>query len=394
MTDHAPHLVFVTSLVPSGRPTTGYEIANHAVIAALRRRGFRVTVVGFARPGGRIDPDGQTVVLGEIDPATHSAGPLGKFRWLVKAFASGLPIGCAKLRIISDRAFEAALEQAGPADFYVLNAVQVAGAFEHPFEGRKFCYVAHNVEFRSAAENAETANGFLMRYLYRRDARLLKEIENRLVRGADIVFTFADEDRKALGIQDKDRSAVLPLVTCDEPVRPAATRRPHCDAALIGTWTWQPNLVGLQWFLEEVIPLLPDDFTVCVAGSLPPGFAGRHPGVTFVGKVPDAWEFLRSARVVPLVSRAGTGVQLKSIETFELGLPAVATRHAVRGIAHVPENCTITDDPSRFAEALLRASRGEARDMDGAKFHRAQLAALDEAIETVLAPSGAAEAAA
>ena len=47
------HLVFATSIVPDGAPATGYEIANAAIIDALRRAGVRVTVLGLhlARQG-------------------------------------------------------------------------------------------------------------------------------------------------------------------------------------------------------------------------------------------------------------------------------------------------------------------------------------------------------
>jgi hypothetical protein len=118
-----------------------------------------------------------------------------------------------------------------------------------------------------------------------------------------------------------------------------------CDAALIGTWTWQPNRIGLDWFLSDVVPHLPQNFTIRIAGKVPAGVTSNHPGVTFVGRVPDAAEFVRTGAVVPLTSRAGTGVQLKTIETFELGLPSVATKRSLRGVDHVPANCTVTDDP-------------------------------------------------
>ena len=84
-----------------------------------------------------------------------------------------------------------------------------------------------------------------------------------------------------------------------------------------------------------------------------------------------------SGRVVPLISRAGTGVQLKTIETFELGLPAVATSRSLRGIGAVPANCVVADDPVEFA-ARARARRpSSASDIDGARFRREQLLALD-----------------
>ena len=84
------HLVFATSIVPDGAPATGYEIANAAIIDALRRAGVRVTVFGFTWPGKvPADPE-NTVVLGSVDVRTDSASPLQKTRL---ADASGVR-GC------------------------------------------------------------------------------------------------------------------------------------------------------------------------------------------------------------------------------------------------------------------------------------------------------------
>ncbi|TIT85114.1 MAG: glycosyltransferase family 4 protein, partial [Mesorhizobium sp.] len=100
----------------------------------------------------------------------------------------------------------------------------------------------------------------------------------------------------------------------------------------------------------------------------------------FVGRVPDAQAFVRAAAVIPLISTAGSGVQLKTIETFELGLPSVATSRSLRGIGHRPDNCVVTDDPIAFA-AALEAAAANARDVDGSAFHRRQVKALDAAIK-------------
>ena len=128
----------------------------------------------------------------------------------------------------------------------------------------------------------------------------------------------------ALGVADASKSAFLPLVTRDRLPPPPAPRAIDCDAALIGTWTWAPNRIGLEWFLDEVTPRLDRSVRIRIAGQIPAGLRVTHPGVELVGRVADAAEFVRSAAVVPLVSRAGTGVQLKTIEAFELGLPTVA----------------------------------------------------------------------
>jgi hypothetical protein len=370
------HLVFATSIVPQGAPATGYEIANAAIIDGLRRAGVRVTVMGCTWPGkSPADPD-NTVVLGSVDVRTDSASTLQKLAWFGRAVADGVTFSSVKLRKVGADAVRSAVRAIGPFDGYMLNSVQFAGAFEGLFDDKPSIFVAHNVEHRSAEENAAAAQGLLQRLLYRREARLLDTLERRLCDSARFVFTLAEEDRAALGVDRPGKSTALPLVTPASGYRSAAPRSPKYDAALIGTWTWQPNRIGLDWFLDEVVPLLPGTFRIAVAGSLPAGMRSRDERVSFVGKVDDAIEFVRSGRVVPLISRAGSGVQLKTIETFELGLPAVATSRSLRGIGAVPANCTIANEPAQFAGALERAA-ANASDVDPGRFRCDQREALD-----------------
>lgn len=373
------HLLFATSIVPDGALASGYEIANAAIIDALRRAGARVTVAGFIWPGKAASDPENTIVLGAIDVRTENASPLQKLAWVAKAMLSGLTFASVKLRVLSDSDVRTAIERAGPFDGYVLNSVQFAGAFENLFDDRPSIFVAHNVEHRSAQENAAAAGGLFQRLLFRREARLLKTMEERLCRRARFVFTLAEEDRSALGVASDDRSAVLPLVIRTSAPTKQDPRRIDCDAALIGTWTWQPNRIGLDWFLEEVVPHLRRNFRIRIAGNMPSGVTSTHPGVEFVGRVPDAQAFVRGGAVIPLISTAGSGVQLKTIETFELGLPAVATSRSLRGIDHRPVNCVVTDDAAEFAGAL-EAAAADVRDVDGSAFHRRQVKALDAAI--------------
>ncbi|PRD41205.1 glycosyl transferase [Phyllobacterium phragmitis] len=376
------HLLFVTSLVPDGEPTTGYEIANAAIIDGLRRAGARVTVLGFTWPGKRpSDPD-NTIVLGEVDVRTDTAGLVQKLVWLRRAVTVGLTVSSIKLRVIAEAQLRAAIASAEPFDAYVLNGVALAGAFENVFSDKPSIFVAHNVEHRSARENSNAAASLMQKALFAREARLLRGLETRLCARADFVFTLAEDDGKAFGLP-LERFAALPLVT-----RKAITVRPVLpvahDLGLIGTWTWQPNRIGLEWFLRQVKPLLDPSIGIAVAGSTPADLLTAWPGVTFAGKVPDATAFVESSGVIPLVSRAGTGVQLKTIETFELGMPSVATARSVRGIASVPANCIVADEPVAFAAAInamvARTRQGDRQRLDGRAFHVSQLQKLDTAI--------------
>lgn len=381
------HLLFVTSLVPDGQPTTGYEIANAAVIDALRRAGVKVTVLGFTWPGKHpSDPD-NTVVLGEVDVRNDTASPRMKIRWLIRALAMGLTISSVKLREVSEKRIRAAIAGIGPFDGYVLNGVTFPGAFEQLFNDRPQIFIAHNIEYRSARENADNAKSLVQKILFARESRLLERLERRLWARSSFIFTLAEEDNAALASADPAGVAALPLVTRPEPTAPQDIAPLH-DLGLIGTWTWQPNRIGLEWFFREVVPHLDKDITISVAGSTPGDLKAAWPRINFVGRVEDATQFARQSAAIPLISRAGTGVQLKTIETFELGLPAVATTMSVRGIGTIPDNCIVADDPIAFAQALnamvRRVRNGDSQRLDGRSFHASQLRHLDAVIRSSL----------
>src|SRR5262249_25125636 len=151
------------------------------------------------------DPD-QTVVLGAVDVRTDTASTLQKLVWLGKAVAQGVTFSSVKLRAVEPDRVRASLRSVGAVDGYVLNSVQFAGAFEGLFDDRPPLFVAHNVEHRSAEENAEAARGLFQKLIYRREARLLESLERRLCARARFVFTLAEEDRAALGVAAPGKS--------------------------------------------------------------------------------------------------------------------------------------------------------------------------------------------
>ncbi|MDH4412577.1 MAG: glycosyltransferase family 4 protein [Rhizobium sp.] len=342
-------------------------------------------MIGCAWPGQAVAP-GAHAAFGEVEVRTEKASAWLKLKWLLMSLATRLPMSSAKLRVISEDAVRVAIASAGAFDGYILNGVALAGAFPDVFSGKPSIFVAHNVEHRSSAENAKNAGSLIKRILFARDARLLKTLENRLRDQSQGVVTFATEDAVDLGVP-ADRSVFLPLSIATSTHLPATTELAH-DLALLGTWTWHPNRIGLEWFLNEVKPKLLDDVRISVAGSTPADLAAAWPGVNFVGRVERATDFVAKSAVIPLISRAGTGVQLKTIETFSLGLPSVATTSSVRGIAAIPDNCTIADDPAAFAAALndkiRRARAGELQRLDGRLFASKQSDLMDAGIQRML----------
>lgn len=376
------HLLFLSSLLPDGVATTGFEIANAAIIAAYRRQGIRLTIAGFRRDGARPAEDGE-IDLGTIVLENAAATARQKALWLLGALASGRTVSAEKLARHSRAGLMRRLAQAGPVDGFVLNSVQLPIAYPFLVSEKPSIFIAHNVEHRSAEENAAHAAHPLNRLLYRREASILRREEARICRDAAVIHTLSADDRAGLGLETNRRAVPLALSIGREGKSADDGGRLH-DVGLIGTWSWAPNRVGLDWFLEKVVPLLPADVTVAIAGRIDGPPPNMPANVRFVGRVPDAQGFVRASHVVALATKGGTGVQLKTIETFEEGLPAVATRAALRGIDAVPGNVRVADDPQAFADRiaeLVAAERaGGTLRLDGAQFAAQQRAALDAGI--------------
>jgi glycosyltransferase involved in cell wall biosynthesis len=142
----------------------------------------------------------------------------------------------------------------------------------------------------------------------------------------------------------------------------------------IGALNWQPNIMGLRWFIKNVWP--------CVSARVPSAtlhIAGRGAGhgdrrwirgtrVTFEGEVDDSRAFMTSMNVLIAPLFAGSGLRIKILEAMSLGRTMVATPVAVNGLpVKDGKELLIASDSSSFCSKLtgaltdpvLRASAGQ-----------------------------------
>jgi glycosyltransferase involved in cell wall biosynthesis len=160
--------------------------------------------------------------------------------------------------------------------------------------------------------------------------------------------------------------AFVSAVRAADGMPPADTR----DLLFIGT-DHVANLYALGWFLGSVWPLIAaagNAIPLTIVGRIDELVRRERPQLyeshrsSFVGAVADLVPYYRSARcvVAPMVS--GRGVSIKTIEAFAVGKPFVGTSKAFRGMSMETigrAGLRAYDDPRDFADAVLRAWRGE-----------------------------------
>jgi hypothetical protein len=344
-------ILFLTTVLPAGR-STGGEIASQAVIDGLRAAGHSVIPVGYSRPDEPVVLDSLAVEAGRRPIESETTGAWRLACWAAIALSRRLPYSVAKYRSQAYVHSVRALAASRRFDIAVIDHLQ--SAWLVPVLRREripFVLLAHNVEQHLYEARAAETRG-LRRRVYLREARMVGRVERSLTRAAAAVWALTEED--AHHFKEALRVHLLPVPSTFDP--PAGESEKQVDVALIGTWTWGTTRTALTWFLDRVVPLLPRELAIAVAGRGAEWIGESYAGVRAVGFVPDALRFLSSARVVAVPAVGDTGVQIKTLDAIASGARVVATPAAVRGLGATPDSVRVAEGPEEFARRLSELS--------------------------------------
>ncbi len=128
----------------------------------------------------------------------------------------------------------------------------------------------------------------------------------------------------------------------------------------IGAMDWQPNIEGINWFLNTVWDKLHEkhpDLKIYLAGRNMSAEIKQlnKTNVIIVGEVENAHQFMQSKSIMIVPLHSGSGMRIKIIEGFMLGKTIVTTSLGVEGIdCENNINCLIANNASEFAKAISK----------------------------------------
>ncbi|MBW8826761.1 MAG: glycosyltransferase, partial [Acidobacteria bacterium] len=254
-------IAFLTTVLP-GAEATGGEVVSTAFVRALRGAGHDVEIIGYRREGYHPAPGEVAVATRTIE--TARAGWAERLRWAATAVARHQPLSSAKYASATlRRGTEVAVASA--PDLVIVDHAQLGFLADLVPMDVPLVLIAHNVEHELYAEGVDEAAG-LRRGLLGREARLVLAQEAALVGRASQVWALTAADATALaGFGGEVRSFPIPGAvaprTGDTELEEATV-----DVAILGTWSWGPNAVGLRWFVDEVVPHLAPGRRIDIAG--------------------------------------------------------------------------------------------------------------------------------
>jgi polysaccharide biosynthesis protein PslH len=220
----------------------------------------------------------------------------------------------------------------------------------------------HNIEYDLARQTARRGASAAR--------RAYSAVNGRKVRAEELgawahldgcTLTSARDQQMLLSEAPETRTAVVPNGVDLELFRPQ--REPPREAKTVlffGAIDYYPNIDGLLFFLDEVLPRIRSRVPgalLRIVGRRPPEviLSRRGPGVEVTGAVDDVRPYLERAAVVVVPLRIGGGTRLKIVEAMAMGKAVVSTSLGAEGLDAVPErDLCIADDAEGFAEKVSR----------------------------------------
>jgi glycosyltransferase involved in cell wall biosynthesis len=235
----------------------------------------------------------------------------------------------------------------------------------------------HNVEAqiwkRQFEHAASPAHRYYLGHQYRKMWRYEKNVCARVRR----VIAVSDGDAQTMRseYQAPIVDAVPTGVDLDYFAPPAQPDR-AADLVFVGSMDWMPNVDGVRWFVDQVLPLIRErrpDCSLTIAGRSPGAYIRKlaqiDPCIQVTGTVPDVRPCLWGAALSIVPLRIAGGTRLKIYEAMAARVPVVSTSIGAEGLdIRNGENILIADSPNEFADSCLEllSNRAASQDMAAA----------------------------
>lgn len=220
----------------------------------------------------------------------------------------------------------------------------------------------HNVEATIWKRHVEQASNPAARSYLALQARRMERYEREMCRRAAHVVAVSDVDVKTMaaeyGVEKID--AVETGVDLDYFAPPNVVE-PKTDLIFVGSMDWLPNIDGVKFFTEEILPRIRarrPDCKVAIVGRRPTPaieqLGQRDSNIIITGTVPDVrpWLWGSSVSIVPL--RIGGGTRLKIFEAMAAKVAVVSTTVGAEGLPVEPgRDLLMADEPEAFADACI-----------------------------------------
>jgi len=201
-------------------------------------------------------------------------------------------------------------------------------------------------------------------------AKESKKREFYIFKNSDVVITISSFEKNILEKEFPNKKVfVIPTFIYEKlPLGANIDFNDRKNILFIGGFRHQPNVDGILWFVEEVMPILIEKIpgiVMNVAGSNPPKkiLKLKSKNIKVLGfiKEEDLAKLYSNIRLVVAPLRYGAGVKGKVIEAIAYGVPVVTTKVGAEGIIYGDSLIKVCDNPDDFAKQVIDLYNDESK---------------------------------
>ena len=200
---------------------------------------------------------------------------------------------------------------------------------------------------------AKVAKG-LMKWIYNYESSRMKIYEKHLLHCFHRYAIISEQDKKCIPVQVSEQIEVLPN-GIDESFFTRVDENLAYDLVFVGNMGYLPNIEAAEFLVNKILPLLPKNTTVLIAGARPHPrvMSLKSDNVCIGGWFDDIRKAYCSALIFVAPLWSGTGQQNKILEAMAQGLPCVTTPAVNNAIGAVSgENILLATDVISFVEQI------------------------------------------
>lgn len=201
----------------------------------------------------------------------------------------------------------------------------------------------HNAEYKMWERFYDKEKNLFIKLYLKFEIKKIKRYEKKICNEASYVLTLSENDIVSLldiGV-NKNKLKLLPAITINdtETRMPQTFENKENIIIYIGTFNWDANVDGLDYFLKNVYNKLKQnipDLKFYIIGKNPPkklsDYAEHDSSIIFTGFVNDLNPYYKKAKLFITYLRFGSGIKIKILEALAHGLPVVSNEIGLEGI--------------------------------------------------------------
>jgi len=215
---------------------------------------------------------------------------------------------------------------------------------------------SHNIEHQIWNKLAVGEKNFFKRFYLSYLSKKLYKAEIEAWRSVDGIANISYNDLQFTRVLSQKPSYLLPVAM---PVQqPVKMHEEELKVYHIGSMDWLPNIEAINSFIEKILPTVLKEFPSFefhIAGRKMP--AALHykktQGIVSWGEVESAQDFARNFQIMIVPLQSGSGIRIKILEAFAMGMAVISTEQGIRGIdVDDKKEFYRAETPEEWVEAL------------------------------------------